>query len=150
MSQHAASGIHCRFPGGKRAPARLDREKQGYECDAPKVSGPPRGQHGCAQEDGRRERMQTIRLPRGAGQLEAQPPSSVLVVSAVTCSRARREHVPRLPSRVVLRAGLQRWRPQQVPAVRQQRRGAGGRGHLHCQGRVRSVILITFGAARCC
>ena len=43
VSEHAASGIHCRFPGGKRAPAHLDREKQGYECDAPKVSDPLAG-----------------------------------------------------------------------------------------------------------
>ena len=49
VSEHATSGMHCRFPGGKRSPALLDREKQGYECDAPKVIDPPRGQHSRAQ-----------------------------------------------------------------------------------------------------
>ena len=88
MSEHAASGIHCRFPGGKRAPAHLDREKQGYECDAPKVRDPSAGS--AAVRSGKWSARAHAHHPgcrEPLGRRKAQPPfSNKPVVFAVIYS----------------------------------------------------------------
>ena len=78
ISDDAASGMHCRFPNGKRTPAVLDSEKQGYECDAPKVGDPFAG--ACAAVRSGRLLLRAHATHPGCcrpyGSRKAQPPFS--------------------------------------------------------------------------
>ena len=99
VSEHAASGMHCRFPNGKRTPAVLDSEKQGYECDAPKVGDPLTSSAARRCEGGSRERMQLVLAAASPLRMESSghlPAHSM--VSAVMCRLASCKHVHACPA----------------------------------------------------